>query len=72
MSNVSFIESHEPHLTRVLSAEFKHVMNGAKEVGADGVLRGVEKWREINLEADFVGYAAHNLPVVVPPPRVVA
>ncbi|KAF3055548.1 hypothetical protein GL218_07223 [Daldinia childiae] len=53
---VPFIESHEVRLAQVLRAWLKQVESGAWEVGTDGVLGGIEKWREADTEAKWAGY----------------
>ncbi|KAI1384807.1 uncharacterized protein F4822DRAFT_373741 [Hypoxylon trugodes] len=51
-----FIESHEVRLVQVLHLWHKQIETGAWEVGRDGVLGGIEKWREADSEAGWKGY----------------
>ncbi|KAI1641596.1 uncharacterized protein F4817DRAFT_362955 [Daldinia loculata] len=53
---VPFIGTHEVRLAQVLRAWLKQVESGAWEVGADGVLGGIEKWKEADTEAGWAGY----------------
>lgn len=51
-----FIESHEARLAQVLRAWTRLVEHGVWEVGPDGVLGGIDKWREADTAARWLDY----------------
>lgn len=53
---VPFVESHEVRLVQVLRAWLRHVESGSWDVGEDGVLGGMGKWREADTEERWEDY----------------
>ncbi|KAI4595872.1 hypothetical protein KJ359_006511 [Pestalotiopsis sp. 9143b] len=53
---VPFIDSHETRLEQVLQAWLRHIETGLWEVGEDGVLDGINKWREADTEEHWEEY----------------
>lgn len=53
---VPFIESHETRLVQVFQAWLRHIETGSWEVGGDGVLGSIDKWREADTEEHWGEY----------------
>lgn len=53
---VPFAEFHEVRLAQVLTAWLKQVESGSWEIGLEGILGGMEKWKEADTAEHWAEY----------------